>query len=38
MSGRGRLSPPLSAEPPLLDMGTPDGLAEMARWLGANGP
>lgn len=26
------------ADPPLLDMGTPDGLAEMARWLGANGP
>lgn len=27
----------LSAAPPLLDMGTPDGLAEMERWLGANG-
>jgi NDP-sugar pyrophosphorylase family protein len=26
------------AAPPLLDMGTPDGLAEMARWLAANRP
>jgi len=26
------------ADPPLLDMGTPEGLAEMTRWLGANGP
>lgn len=26
----------LPAAPPLLDMGTPDGLAEMERWLGAN--
>ena len=28
----------LPAPPPLLDMGTPDGLAEMARWLDANRP
>ncbi|MBU4460981.1 MAG: NTP transferase domain-containing protein [Verrucomicrobia bacterium] len=26
----------LPAAPPLLDMGTPDGLAEMERWLGVN--